>query len=734
MAGGDGNDLYVVDSAGDKVNETGIDDSAFDEVQSAISYVLGANIEGLALVGTGDIAGTGNGLDNFIDGNSNNDTIDGAAGNDSVRGFFGNDLLQGGVGNDTMDGLFDDDLLMGGAGSDLLNLAENLDTLVGGAGKDSFNFQFADANRDTIADFDANPGGDVLDFSAKLSGYTPGVSNPADFIQTVVVGGSTQINIDVDGATGGIAYTLTAATLLGVSTDLDGLIANGVISLPGGAPPSTAPTFGTAAADSLPGAGISNYTDGKAGNDSLSGGGGNDTLIGGAGADKMDGGAGDDTFGVDSAFDVVFDGGGTSGDRILASISIDLSKYAGIEHATLTGKANLNLTGDGNANLLIGNDGANTLKGAAADDALDTLVGGAGNDKYYIDGGVNDLVIEFAGGGTDEVVQLGGIYAMTGYVENLTVAAGTFATKSTGNGLANKMLGSDGANTLEGGGGKDLLTGGKGDDSLDGGDGGDTLLGGDGKDLMTGGAGADSMSGGGGDDAYLVDDIGDKIADSGGQETVFSEISYVLGAGLENLFVIGSGAFNGTGNAAANTLVGLNGENLLSGLGGNDSLSGGNDDDTLLGGDGSDTLNGQFDHDLLVGGAGKDRFVIDATLVSSDTIGDLEVSHLGGDIVDLNALLAGCDSRRQFADRLRAGDRKQWLDADRDRCRRHGCRGRLRGGGHADRRGHRPQRPDPRRHRRLRILRGRHGPQDRHGGQGQSERGPVRHRLRCGGQ
>ena len=70
MAGGDGNDLYVVDSAGDKVNETGIDDFGIDEVQSAISYVLGANIEGLALVGTGDIAGTGNGLDNFIDGNA----------------------------------------------------------------------------------------------------------------------------------------------------------------------------------------------------------------------------------------------------------------------------------------------------------------------------------------------------------------------------------------------------------------------------------------------------------------------------------------------------------------------------------------------------------------------------------------------------------------------------------------------------------------------------------------
>ncbi len=76
-------------------------------------------------------------------------------------------------------------------------------------------------------------------------------------------------------------------------------------------------------------------------------------------------------------------------------MSIDLSKYAGIEHATLHRQGrNLNRTGDVNANLLIGNDGANILKGAAADDALDTLVGGAGNDKYIIDGFTDEIVQE----------------------------------------------------------------------------------------------------------------------------------------------------------------------------------------------------------------------------------------------------------------------------------------------------------------------------------------------------
>ncbi len=695
MAGGDGNDIYIVDSTGDKVSETGTKDSALDEVQSSVSFVLGANIEGLTLAGAADLSGTGNGLDNFINGNTGKDTIDGAAGNDQISGSEGNDLLQGGVGDDTLDGIFDDDLLMGGAGNDLLNLAENSDTLVGGAGKDSFNFKFADAIRDTIADFNGNPGGDLLDLSTKLSGYIPGVSNPADFIQTVVVGGSTQINIDVNGATGGIAYTLTAATLLGVSTDLDGLIANGVISLPGGAPPPTAPTFGTAVGDSLAGAATSNYTDGKAGNDSLSGGGGNDTLIGGAGADKMDGGAGDDTFGVDSALDVIFDAGGTSGDRILASMSIDLSKYTGIEHATLTGKANLNLTGDVNANLLIGNDGANILKGAAADDAVDTLIGGAGNDKYIIDGFTGDIVQEYAGGGIDEVILvLAGKHTLTSYVENLTIAAGSFAAEATGNDLGNKISGNDGNNTLSGAGGKDLLTGGQGDDSLDGGDGLDKLSGGDGNDTMDGKLGADNMSGGKGDDAYFVNDAGDKIADSGGMDTVVSTINYVLAANLENLILFTGDPLSGTGNAAANIIIGGAGANLLSGLAGNDSIGGGTDNDTLLGGIGNDTLNGQFNNDLLLGGDGKDLFVLNPALVSADIIGDFEVSHLGGDIVDLNRC---CPMRSPAAvcSPTTPGDGGERLDADRDRCRWIRRRRDFPGGCDAGRRRHRQQRSDP---------------------------------------
>ena len=343
MVGGDGSDTYFVDDIGDKVGETGTKDSALDEVRSSVSYILGANVERLTLTGAGDLSGTGNALANTINGNAGNNAIDGAAGNDSMFGDFGNDLLLGGAGDDTLDGFFDDDLLMGGAGSDLLNLAENSDTLVGGAGKDGFNFKFTDAIRDTIADFDGNPGGDLLDLSTLLSGYTPGVSNPADFIQTVVVGGSTQINIDKNGATGGIAYTLTAATLLGRARPISaGLIANGVISAARRAPPPTAPTIrhGGGRQPRRQRRRRTSPTARRA-TTTLSGGDGNDTLIGGAGH-RQDGWRRRRRYlrRRQRARTSSIDGGRhRAATASCASISIDLTKYSGIEHATLTGKA-----------------------------------------------------------------------------------------------------------------------------------------------------------------------------------------------------------------------------------------------------------------------------------------------------------------------------------------------------------------------------------------------------------
>ena len=69
MRGGAGNDVYVVDNAGDIVDESMAGSNGIDTVQSSISFslantarVLGA-VENLTLLGSGNINGTGNALE-----------------------------------------------------------------------------------------------------------------------------------------------------------------------------------------------------------------------------------------------------------------------------------------------------------------------------------------------------------------------------------------------------------------------------------------------------------------------------------------------------------------------------------------------------------------------------------------------------------------------------------------------------------------------------------------------
>ena len=94
MRGGLGNDIYVVDNAGDVVDETGGDGT--DLVQSSVSFDLSGtkaigDIENLTLTGTAAINGTGNALDNIIIGNSAANVIAGLGGADTLDGGGGID-------------------------------------------------------------------------------------------------------------------------------------------------------------------------------------------------------------------------------------------------------------------------------------------------------------------------------------------------------------------------------------------------------------------------------------------------------------------------------------------------------------------------------------------------------------------------------------------------------------------------------------------------------------------
>ena len=93
--------------------------------------------------------------------------------------------------------------------------------------------------------------------------------------------------------------------------------------------------------------------------------------------------------------------------------------------------------------------------------------------------------------------------------------------------------------------------------------------------------------------------------------TISSSLSYTLDASEDILYLTGSSAIDGAGNALNNKLFGNTAANTLYGDDGNDSLYGGLGGDTLYGGQGNDFLDGQGGADVLIGGVGNDYYVID---------------------------------------------------------------------------------------------------------------------------
>src|SRR6185503_5469007 len=88
--------------------------------------------------------------------------------------------------------------------------------------------------------------------------------------------------------------------------------------------------------------------------------------------------------------------------------------------------------------------------------------------------------------------------------------------------------------------------------------------------VLDGGAGNDIMQGGEGSDTYYVDSAGDVVIETATAwiDLVFSSVSFTLGAGVDNLTLIGGASVNATGNSLPNALLGNSGDNILSGGGG----------------------------------------------------------------------------------------------------------------------------------------------------------------------
>ncbi|MEN3363392.1 MAG: hypothetical protein V7606_666 [Burkholderiales bacterium] len=423
MGGGAGNDIYVVDSTLDSIIENA--GGGTDTVQSTLAgYTLGAQLENLTLIGSGNINGTGNELVNSITGNDGNNILSGEAGNDILNGGAGQDTLDGGAGNDTMDGGAGDDLMSGGAGNDIYVVDSDLDSIteIAGGGTDAVRSTAASyalaaqlESLTLIGSGNINGTGNELANTITGNGGNNVLSGEAG--NDILIGGAGQDTLnggaDNDTLDGGAGDDIMSGGDGNDSYVVDNVLDSITENAGGGTDTvrSTAASYTLAAqlesltligSGNINGTGneLANTITGNGGNNVLAGGAGNDILIGGAGQDTLNGGADNDILNGDAGNDT--------------------------------------LNGDAGDDTLFGSAGADILTGGGGADMFDfNLTGDTGF-------GVNRDVIKDFVGGIDKI-DLSGIDANTGAGGN---QAFTFMEFINFNGAAQLRYFVDGANTV----------------------------------------------------------------------------------------------------------------------------------------------------------------------------------------------------------------------------------------------------------------------------------------------
>ncbi len=463
LRGGDGADIYVVDSLSDQIVETYVpyydnDPNPRDMVSASISWTLTNNLEDLTLTGSAAINGTGNALNNSLAGNAANNVLNGMSGADTMLGGAGSDTYYvdnigdrvfetttttsttnaGGTDKVISSVTFDlsahtgvsfvenltltgstaingtgnalNNTLVGNGANNVLNGKTGADTMLGGAGNDTY---YVD-----------NAGDKVYETTTTTS--------------TTNAGGTDKVNSS-------ITFNLSAYT--GVSF-VENLALTGSAAING---------------------------TGNALNNTLVGNSANNVLNGKTGADTMLGGAGNDTYYVDNPSDKVYetttttsgiDAGGT--DTVYSYLtSYTLGNFVENGRVMSTGAANL--TGNGLSNTIYAGKGNNVLAGGSGTDTLSYAYGANGTTGVKVS--LATTAAQATGGSGSDTI--------SGF------------ERLTGSGNNDSLTGNSGANILRGGKGNDTLTGGSGTDTLYGDAGNDLLRGGSGNDILYGGAGKD---------------------------------------------------------------------------------------------------------------------------------------------------------------------------------------------------------------------------------------------------
>jgi trimeric autotransporter adhesin len=379
MIGGTGNDVYVIGTTFvDVIQEN--PGEGFDTLNAQMTFdlTLVANIENLTLANGGNFNGFGDAGNNRVTGNT---------GNNSLDGRDGDDTLTGGAGTDT---------LIGGKGNDVFVVDSTGDTITEAAGEGT------DRVESTVT-FTIAALANIENLTLTGTANVNGTGNTGDNVITGNTGNNKLTGGDgADTLSGGLGNdTLTGGLGNDVYVNTDAT--DSIVEAAGGGTDriESAVSFSLA-----PFAQIENLTltgsgnvdgTGNGLNNTLTGNSGNNSLNGGAGADTMAGGGGDDNYIVDNAGDVITESGGGGTDSVQSSVSFNLGAFTSLENLTLTGAGNIDGTGSGTSNILMGNGGNNILDGQGNPDTLiggagnDTIIGGLGNDQFNGGTGADNL-------------------------------------------------------------------------------------------------------------------------------------------------------------------------------------------------------------------------------------------------------------------------------------------------------------------------------------------------------
>ena len=547
----------------------------------------------------------------IINGTANKDTLNGTAGNDQIFGFGGDDWIDGGAGADWMEG---------GAGDDFYivdNLGDQVIEDADGGEEDgissAFGYYVLPANVEH------------LDFWAYTG--TAGVHGVGNALGNRLYGRNS--NDILDGGTGadymygGLGDDTYYVDNVGDWVDEE--IGEGYDSIYTTVVPHT---ILAKAIERLIYTGTANVTiTASSYNNDITTDAGNDVIDGGGGKDYMRGGRGDDIYYLDSAGDQAIEQAGEGTDTVRTTV-LQQSLNNNVENMSFIGTGDFVGFGNALANRIEGGTGADQLYGLGGNDVL---VGGAGDDYYWVEDS-GDQVVEAVDGGSDKVWVTAPYWVVPDYVESVSIY-GSVGVQLVGNAQANALYGGDGDDILNGGAGADIMGGGKGNDTYYVDHAGDffyetensgfdtviyalngsytlgnhveklvytgtqqfwatgnglnnVLVTSSGNDVLNGKAGADTMEGKAGNDSYFVDNAGDLVIEKAGEgtDTVYaSTASYILPANVENLVLETNWiAFAGTGNALANRIEGGSGNDILDGGAGADTLIGGGGDDIYV--------------------------------------------------------------------------------------------------------------------------------------------------------